>query len=355
MRWLILLAGLVSWPAMAQDFGAAVLKTIDEAVLPAYERLAGSADRQAAAVEGLCAEPDAAALDEARAGFAPLVAAYGGIEFVRFGPARDEFRHSRLYYWPDRRGRGLQQVQALLTGADPSALAAGALAQKSVALQGLGALEFALFGTDADADLIQPDSYRCRYAAAVARNMAAVAREIREGWQGDGGFRQVMAAPGPGNPRFRSPAETAQTLIDAAREQIGFVRDHKLAAVIGGAPDEARPRLAPLWRSGATLDLVEANIRSVIALFAESRLDRLVLAADPLLLEELQRELQNALDAVREAKALRNAGGDVFAGDEGHGLLLYATAPLGGVASILGERLPQALGLVSGFNALDGD
>jgi predicted lipoprotein len=42
-------------------------------------------------------------------------------------------------------------------------------------------------------------------------------------------------------------------------------------------------------------------------------------------------------------------------GDEAHGLLKYATVPLHGAADILESRLPQALGLIIGFNSLDGD
>ena len=53
-------------------------------------------------------------------------------------------RFERILYYPDRKGLGLRQVQALLAEQDASVLAVGALEGKSVAVQGLGALEFVL-------------------------------------------------------------------------------------------------------------------------------------------------------------------------------------------------------------------
>jgi predicted lipoprotein len=38
-----------------------------------------------------------------------------------------------------------------------------------------------------------------------------------------------------------------------------------------------------------------------------------------------------------------------------HQKLAYALIPLGGAIVILEERMPTALGLIAGFNALDGD
>ena len=335
--------------------GASALKAADEVILPGYEALIASAEAEARALSPLCDAPSARALDAARQDYLDLVSGFGRVEFVRFGPAREDFRYSRIFFWPDRRGRGLKQVRALIHDRDTGALEPRALREKSVAVQGLGALEFVLFGEGAEI-LAGPDGgFRCRYALAIANNIADLAQEILADWTRPGGFRSLLASPGPENPRFRSGKEAMQMLVDAAREQIQFVREHKLLAVLGLSPDEARPKRAPLWRSGGTLVLVEANIAAVDALFTGGRLDGPLQTADGLLAEELSLELDNALKAVSEARYINAGATAPFASTEGHGLLLYATAPLGGAANILGDRLPRALGLVSGFNALDGD
>jgi predicted lipoprotein len=55
-------------------------------------------------------------------------------------------------------------VQELLAKQDPTATDAATLRGKSVAMQGLQALEFVLYGTGSET-LATGDDYRCRYAA----------------------------------------------------------------------------------------------------------------------------------------------------------------------------------------------
>ncbi len=62
------------------------------------------------------------------------------------GPAREDNRFERLFFWPDRRGRGLRQVQGILAEEDETATDPATLYQKSVAVQGLLALDFVLSG-----------------------------------------------------------------------------------------------------------------------------------------------------------------------------------------------------------------
>ncbi len=72
-----------------------------------------------------------------------------------------------MLFWPDRKGTGLKQVQAALASKDPTAADAAQLAGKSVAMQGLGALEFVLYGTGSEELATAGESYRCAYGAAI--------------------------------------------------------------------------------------------------------------------------------------------------------------------------------------------
>ena len=60
------------------------------------------------------------------------------------GRSRRKTRLERILFWPDRKSIGLKQVQAALAAKDTSITDAGKLKGKSVAVQGLGALEFLL-------------------------------------------------------------------------------------------------------------------------------------------------------------------------------------------------------------------
>lgn len=88
------------------------------------------------------------------------------------GPATENGRASRIEYWPDRRGTGARQRRAVLQERDPSLLAVGGLAGKSVAVQSLSAFERLLFDHAAKltaGSAAAEDGYACGLAASVAR------------------------------------------------------------------------------------------------------------------------------------------------------------------------------------------
>ncbi|MGO7624391.1 imelysin family protein, partial [Rhizobium ruizarguesonis] len=69
------------------------------------------------------------------------------------------FEH--ILFYPDRKGVGLKQVQALITKADPNDSTVDAIAGKSVALQGLTALEYVLYVNGSDDLVGQKGSGKC--------------------------------------------------------------------------------------------------------------------------------------------------------------------------------------------------
>ena len=71
------------------------------------------------------------------------------MEILRFGPLVEENRLEHLFLWPDPRSTVQRQVRALLTAADPQVLQPTQLRQQSAAVQGLPALEYALYADEA--------------------------------------------------------------------------------------------------------------------------------------------------------------------------------------------------------------
>ena len=82
-----------------------------------------------------------------------------------------ENRLERILFWPDRKSTGLKQVQRALAEKDATATNPAKLKGKSVAMQGLGALEFVLFGTGAEKLAGPGEDYRCAYGRAIAGNV----------------------------------------------------------------------------------------------------------------------------------------------------------------------------------------
>ena len=122
---------LLAAPAMAQTttpqqvLQAAVRLSIRPAMLDFRNR----ADGLAIAMNALCRTPSEGMLALAKGQFRQAALAYGRVEFLRIGPLMEDNRADRLLFWPDRRGIGLRQVQAILAEAEASATALETLRQ----------------------------------------------------------------------------------------------------------------------------------------------------------------------------------------------------------------------------------
>ncbi|MCO5159096.1 MAG: imelysin family protein [Aquamicrobium sp.] len=348
---LALLGLLACYPARADpvpdDLGARVT---DGYARPAAQAFTVAARETARLTGELCAVPGGESLGAARAAFAGLVPAWGGLSVLRFGPLQAENRYERLFFWPDPRGVIVRQVGVLLAGKDEAALAPGALAARSVAVQGLPALEFALHGAGAGDLETEAGGYRCRYALAVATNVADIAAAVEVGWDEAAPFHDDFAAPAAGNDLYRSQREVAGEIVKALGTALQFTRNAELLPPLGETPDKARGKRAPLWRSGLTFALAAARIEAAVAL-----LDAAGFAGDAEArgaVETMRFDLAHAAEALR---AVTTPAEDAFAPGEDRERIRYATVALDAANATLGEKLSAALGLTMGFNALDGD
>ncbi|WP_421724158.1 imelysin family protein [Bauldia sp.] len=353
-------AWLAVAPANAQgdgteaiDFEPVVKAAVEDVIIPGYEALIDPAENLTLAVRHLCAEPSAETLNQARAAFPPLIEAWSAVEMFRFGSARDQNRYERLFFWPDRRSIGLRQVQRLLAEENESATDIETLRDKSVAVQGLLALEYVLFGEGSEAMATDPpESYRCHYGATIAAAVTAVA-EITDDWRAPTGFANVMIDVGPENPLYRTHSEAMQQLLQSAREQLQFVRDLKLARPLRDNAAAANPKAAPFWRSNLTERAVAVNLQSVASLVSASGLTEQMPSDQTRLIDSLLFELRQAEAAITTDEAAPWI--EAVREPERHERLTYSLVPLGAAVTILEERLPAALGLIAGFNSLDGD
>src|SRR5829696_9236315 len=114
---------------------------------------------------------------------------------------------------------------------DAALISPEALAQKSVALQGLTALEQVLYG--GSGLLGQPSAFRCQYATAIATNVAAIAARVDAAWAARDGYGRLMLNPGPGNSAYLEPREVTQELAMAYSTGLLSLRNLKIGAPLG--------------------------------------------------------------------------------------------------------------------------
>lgn len=357
MRGWVVAAALVvmSAPALALPLHptgrAVVVQAIDEAILPGLEAYAGSTAALARRAEADCGG-SLEQLEELRAAFKGAVAAWSRIELYRLGPLLENDRSDRTLFWPDRRGIALKQVQQILAGADGAALDPSALREKSVAVQGLGALEFVLFGTGSETLASPQAEFRCGYAKAITALLDQTADELVEGWQDQGGIASRLILPTDMDPEFRNEDEVRQALVSLLAHGVEAIRDQRILPFLGREGEPSKPKSAPFWRSGMTMASILGNFEGLRRLFEASELGAYVPEENA----GIGPEVLADFDALAKDGALVSGTTDVAVTDVvQRAALQRMVATSQALGQVLGEQLPAALGLSVGFSSLDGD
>lgn len=348
MRFLVavLAALLLAIPATAQIISPAEMlrSSVTNFIRPQTKAFATRTAELSRAMYVLCENGD---LIGAQNAFAAAATAYGRLEFLRIGPLMEDNRADRILFFPDRKGIGLRQVQQLLAQADLSAATVPGLQQKSVAVQGFGALEFVLFGTGFETLTTSDGAFRCAYGAAVAKNLEEMAADIAAGWADPEGIARRLTQPDPVYADYRTTTESLEAIVGLVSHGIEAVRDTRINPFIAKANGKANPKQALFWRSNQTLPMLRANLDGL------RRLVELAgIVADPVLSGEITAAFARAETAIAAVtspveEAVTDPAQAAALAD-----LVTATQDL---QRLIGEDLSATLGLSVGFSSLDGD
>lgn len=344
-------------PSGAQQVSAAIPADLGEHIAadfirPTVAGFSGATGELVEAMSALCAAPGNDRLAAARNEFAATVTAWGRLSVLRFGPLVADDRFERVFFWPDTRGVTLRQVQELLADEEPNALSPAGLQEKSVALQGLPALEFVLHGGGAETLGVEAGSYRCRYGLAVADNLAGIADEVVAGWAGTSDFAVSFTRPSSdGNP-YRSSQEVAGEAIKALATGLQFTSNAEIKPALGEAFTEANGNRAPLRRADLTFALMEAQLGGMAALLASTGWHDAAENGVGTIADSVSFDLDRAGETLASISLPAERA---FESEEEWEKLRYATVALDFANRTLSEKLAGALGLAMGFNALDGD
>ncbi|MCQ0988177.1 imelysin family protein [Jiella marina] len=339
--------------ATAEEKLQVVQNAIDGAIRPGYAAFSEAADESLIAMEALCAAPGESNLDNARQSFAELVDTWSRIEFVRFGPIMEDNRIDRILFFPDRRGIGLRQVQGILGNDDKSAATAESLADKSVAVQGLGALGFVLFGSDAETLATGEAAFRCQYGQAIAGNLATIAAAVEAGWaNNDEGVVARLTQPKSDDPAYRSADDSLKEIVGIFINGFEAVRDLRLTPPLGETAERARPKLFLFHRADLSLASLEANFAGMKDLFVASNVASLLPEQQAYLKDSILFEFANAATTFEK---LAPPLSEVVTTPEKRQNLTYLLIVTDSLQSQFANQLSPTLGLSAGFSALDGD
>jgi predicted lipoprotein len=332
-----LTAGLLPHLARAQDASARPpLTLLDTVFAPTAEAYGRSLNRLADTLREGCTVPERR--QEMVQTFAGVMTAWGRLQPLIQGPLGDVVLASRIAYWPDKHGTGGRQLGAALKSRDAALTDPAALAQKSAAVSGLPALERLLFPDDGGGDAAAR-SYACAYAAALVQVQKD--RAVQAG---------AVFARGR-----RDPEPVFQGAFASMRDGLDFMLRLKLEDPMGSEPGAARGSRAELWRSGSSLAVIDANLTIFQAVMTDpagigQRLDLgPESAAAAAIIGHRLADARQAVAAI--PMPLHKAVEDPAA----RPAVVELARQIRELRSRVVDRLGPALGVTSGFNAMDGD
>ncbi|SES73095.1 imelysin family protein [Paracoccus homiensis] len=321
MRTLLALA-LLPLPAMA-----GTPEVVNDHILPATDRFATAAHALADAAGADCS---ASALDTP---YQQAFDAWMGLSHLAFGPLEQDGRALTVAFWPDPRGLVARSVRGLVADQDPVVDDPAGFAEVSIAGRGLMALEQLMADEVGD--------YECRYARAIATDLATIADAVQADWQD---HAQLMLDAGQdGNDRYLSAREADQAIYTALLSGIEFDADQRLGRPMGSF-DKPRPKLAEAWRSDRPLRNIELSLAAL-------RDMAVALSDDPIPLTEAA--FDNAQAQVAELQDDPRLEGVTDPTQRLKVEILQQRIRAIGTA-IEGE-IGGGLGLTAGFNSKDGD
>ncbi|MEL6820096.1 MAG: imelysin family protein [Pseudomonadota bacterium] len=327
----------------------AVNAVIEDTIKPAFSRYHLQAMSMSASMDALCAESGPVTLAASRDQFGRLVEAWGQVEFIRIGPLTSENRLERTLYWPDRKGRGLRQVRMAIAHVQQPVTAVETLSKQSVAVQGLLALEFVLFG-DESGTLETRAEHRCKYGGSIARNLSNIADELTAAWEVEDGFANLWRTPSLDNPLFRNADEQLRTLLKLVSQGSEIIRVQRLDPFLDSDP--FNPKRALFWRSGKTFTSLKGNFDGLQNIVLAAKLDDIVGGNDGRVVDGLSFEFSNAKRTLSETQiTVETLASDSNAMSR----VKYLRIVTQSLYDLSGKTIPAIFGLSSGFSSLDGD
>ncbi|WFU87474.1 imelysin family protein [Rhizobium sp. CC1099] len=327
-------------------------RAVDEVIRPGYRNMQQSTARLTTAMKDLCEGGTQQTLDKAKSAFDDTIRYWSIIEIVQTGPVMHDNLFEHILFFPDRKGVGLRQVQALLAKADPKDATVDSIGEKSVALQGLTALEYVLYGNGSDDLLKQKNGFRCQYGAAVAGNIQREAGEVVAAWEKPDGVQASWKRPGPQSEDFMDNKEAVTALLGILVHGVETVRDQRLELFYKGRDDTApRPRMAIYWRSKNTWKSMTANLEGLRTLWQKAGMAELLPADKKPVADAIEANFKTLLDTVPKL----NPDIDVATSDAEKAKLDAFLATSRELITRISDEYGGAIGLSAGFSFSDGD
>lgn len=248
------------------------------------------------------------------------------------GPATALAQSWNVQFWPDKKNTTGRKMTALLK--QKKSWQASDIAQQSVTVQGLGALEWVLY--DPSSPFISTPKEACSAVTAISENLADNAGSIAHAWRNN---------PWTGTDASTWHADYIALLTNQLEYSMSKL-SRPLAKI--GQP---RPYFSESWRSKTSMLNLRANIVAMQALYLAA-LDSELRAKQ---LDELADRVKTQYANLIETWPNNPSLFDMLQSKDGYRDVLSQYNKLEQLKYLLHDEVAVELGVVIGFNSSDGD
>ena len=289
--------------------------------------------------------------------FLNLRLSWAKVQLISFGPISFLERRERFNFWPDKHRVGERQIRRLLNKSEQEELGELSIErfrEKSVAVQGLGAMEHILFSHKK-----RLNARDCQLAKLISANLLSIAEEVSNQWSNKPiEFKNDLLSPTLDLTFFSNPKEVTSVLLNDMSTQVRVVSDLKIANALPNVKKRHKKisyRKLESWRTMSSFRLMHVNILSVMNYY-QVGFSKQMKQFNLRLHQKIIKQFEHVLEQLNTFNLIKSAN---FKKRIEHPEILEGLSSLQSELLKLDQFLKQdivkAFALSLKFNALDGD
>ena len=327
-------------------------QVINVIVLKNYQELQKATQDLMASMLYFCSDAQAKEHSKVQQGFIKVRLAWAKAQMISFGPISFLQRRERFDFWPDKHRVGERQIRNLLNAPDQLPNNLESLQNKSVAVQGLGALERMLYAKSGFSV-----EKHCPLSILIVKNLAHIADEIFQQWAAEPIlFKNDLLNPQAGITYFSDINTVVSMIANDMTTQLRIVSDIKLARAL---PKKGKAsgnyKKLETWRTGLSFQLMQNNI-STVQLFYELGFAESLSQIDLALHKELNQLFALSIKQLSDLDEQSQANLSTAFNQTGFvEKINQVQQSIRQIDQLIKTQLLPRYGLTLKFNALDGD
>ena len=344
----------------AIDWKPSNTKTVNEIFIKPYRQLAVNTSVLNNNIHQLCEKINLAeeknisrTLTSSQRAFREMYINWANVQFISIGPMAYLKRTERFQYWPDKHTVGSRQLKRLIQqethtyNNSEAPLTLADLQKKSVAVQGIPALERILFSKSA-----YPTKTECHIASLISQNLHSIAENNIHAWtQPPTLFVNELIHLDQGFGVYESEAMVANTLFNILSTQLLVIEQLKLQRALPHDNKPNKPTRLEAWRSQLSLTLIQENIHSLQQLYRYGFHPHLH-QKNPILAKRIMDEFSRTHVLMKKSPSSLSS---YIQQKNIHPTVQKMLSQLTILQKLINTRMARELNLSTKFNALDGD